>query len=708
MIEGRSSSSSSLLLTTPTSPPRFPSPICNLQVPSTKTQAPKHHKSPPLIQPLKIKEQQQHQQKKKSSYITTTKTQRFSEKDAFPLSLPLHTKNPPAIYKDIQNFARQNKLKEALTILDYLDKQGIPVNPTTFSSLLSACVRSKSLIHGRQIHTYININGLEDNEFLRTKLVHMYTSCGSIEDAERVLDEIPSRETSVYPWNALLRGNVVHGGRRYRQVLDTYSQMRQLGVQLNVYTFSCLIKSFAGSSALTQGMKSHALLIKNGFLSGSILLQTSLIDMYFKCGKIKLARQVFEEIPERDVVVWGAMIAGFAHNRLKREALEYLRWMISEGIYPNSVILTTILPVMGELWALKLGQEIHGYVIKTKSYSKQLFIQSGLIDMYCKCKDLGSGRRVFYASKERNAVSWTALMSGYVSNGRLDQALRSITWMQQEGVKPDVVTVATVLPVCAELKALKQGKEIHGFVVKNGFLPNVSIVTSLMVMYSRCGILEYSCKLFDGMEKKNVISWTAMIDSYLKNRCLDEALAVFRSMQLSKHRPDSIAISRVLSACGELDLLKLGKELHGHVLKKDFDSIPFISAEIVKMYGRCGQIETAKMVFDMNPCKGSMTWTAIIEAYGCNGRYRDALDIFYQVGTNGFSPNHFTFKVLLSICDRAGLADEAKNIFNSMTQRYKIKASEEHYSSIIGLLTRLGRSEEAERFIHLRSLSASR
>ncbi|RZC48721.1 hypothetical protein C5167_017150 [Papaver somniferum] len=709
MIVECRSSPSSLLLTTPTkSPLEYRSQIINstknLQTP--RIQKTHRQKSKPPILPIK-KTEQKNKNIKKKSYIYTTRTHKSSN----PLSIPLHSKNPSSIYEDIQNLARNGKIKEALTVLDYCDKKGIPVNTTTFSSLIEACIRLKSLHHGRQIHTFMNINGFEDNEFLCTKLVYMYTSCGAIEDAERILSNIPSQSNSVYPWNALLRGNVVYGGKRYRGVLDTYAQMRESGIELNVYTFSCLIKSFAGSSALTQGMKCHALMIKNGFVSGSVLLQSSLIDMYFKCNKIKLARQVFEEIPEQEVddVVWGTMIAGFSHNRLKREAVEYLRWMISEGVLPNSIILTTILPVIGELGGLKLGKEMHGYVIKTKSYSKQIFIQSGLIDMYCKCKDMGYGRKVFYGSAERNAVSWTALMSGYVSNGRLDQALRSIIWMQQEGVKPDVVTIATVLPVCAELKALKQGKEIHGYAVKNRLVPNVSIVTSLMVMYSRCGHIGYSCKLFDGMERKNVISWTAMIDSYLKNRCPDEAVAVFRAMQLSKHRPDPIAVSRVLSVCGELGAAKLGREIHAHVLRREFESNPFVATNIVKMYGKCGDIEKAKWVFDMNPYKGPMIWTALLEAYGDNEMYREALRTYDDnVGSSGFNPNHFTLTVLLSICNRAGFADEAKKIFNSMTRRYKIDASEEHYSILIGLLNRLGHSEDAERFTHLSSLATSR
>ncbi|KAF2290378.1 hypothetical protein GH714_012514 [Hevea brasiliensis] len=565
-------------------------------------------------------------------------------------------------------FARQNKLKEAVTIMDYLDQQGIPVNATTFSSLIAACIRSKSLTEAKQIHTYIRINGLGNNEFLRTKLVHMYTSCGSLDDAKHVFDECTS-SGSVYPWNALLRGAVISGGKRYLDVLSAYAEMRELGVELNVYTFSNVIKSFAGASAFWQGLKTHGLLVKNGLVDSSIL-RTSLIDMYFKCGKIKLAQRVFEEMPHRDIVVWGAMIAGFAHNRRQREALDYLRWMVSEGIYPNSVILTTILPVLGEVWAKKLGQEA-----------------------------------VFYGSMERNTVSWTALISGYASNGRLDQALRSVAWMQQEGFTPDVVTVATVIPVCAELKALKHGKEIHAYAVKNLLLPNVSVVTSLIKMYSICGVLDYSVKLFDTMENRNVISWTAMIDSYVVNWCINEALSVFRSMQLSKHRPDSVVMARMLSICSKIKALKLGKEIHGHVLKKNFGTIPFVSAEIVKMYGSCGVINGAKSVFYAIPVKGSMAWTAIIKAYGYNKLWQDAVRLFHKMISDGFTPTHFTFKVVLSICDQAGFADDACRIFDIMSQRYKIKASEEQYSIIIGLLTRAGRIQEAERFIKMSSYS---
>ncbi|ONK57758.1 uncharacterized protein A4U43_C09F3790 [Asparagus officinalis] len=389
---------------------------------------------------------------------------------------------------------------------------------------------------------------------------------------------------------------------------------------------------------------------------------------------------------------------------MRREALIVWRRMVSEGIEMNSVIVTSVLPVIGEVLDRKLGREIHGYMVRRyPEFKKMMFVLSGLIDMYCKCGDMVSARHVFYGSTGRNVVSWTALISGYASNGRLEQALRSIVWMQHERIQPDVVTVATVLPICTQLKALKQGKEIHAYALKNWFIPNSSVETSLVNMYAECGKLDCSCRVFDGMRNKNVIAWTALIDSYIKNDHLIDALDVFRSMRLVHHNPDAVALGRVLSISGNLKALRTGKEIHAQVYKMKLESTPFLVGEIVKMYGKNGDTENARKVFDGVHSKGSLTCTAIIEAYGYNGRYREAIDLFDWMQSQGYVPNHFTFDAILGICERAGFAKEAVEVFDSMVKKYKLKATEGHCDSIIGLLTRTGRVMEAQRFIYLKS-----
>lgn len=412
--------------------------------------------------------------------------------------------------------------------------------------------------------------------------------------------------------------------------------------------------------------------------------------------KVELARQVFDEVPKRDVNAWSAMITGFARDGMVREVLEYTRSMVEEGINPTLVVMTVILDVIGEVRVRNLGREAHGFVVKRSFYYDELSILSALIDMYRKCGDVGLGSRVLYSVMKKNGDCWIGLMSG-----KLEVAMRSIVRLKR--FQPGAVAVASLLPICAQLKGLKQGKEIHAYALRHWFLPNVTIVSSLMVLYSKCGLIEYSVRLFERMERRNVVLWTAMIDSCVKNECLHEALSVMRSMVLSiEHRPDTVNVARMLRVCGKLKVLKLGKEVHGQVLKMGFASVHYVAAELIDMYGICGDVDKAKLVFSAIPVKGSMTWSALIRAYGYKEWYQDAIDLFSEMISNGCAPNRFTFEAVLSICDRVGFVEDALRIFDLMS-RYKIEASKEHCTIMIQLLTRYGKLDEAQRFLEMSS-----
>ncbi|TVU00999.1 hypothetical protein EJB05_53558, partial [Eragrostis curvula] len=612
------------------------------------------------------------------------------------------SKNAHALSAELRRLARAGRLPSALPLLDHLSHRGVPASASAFAALLSAC---RTLTQARQVHAHLRIHGLDANEFLLARLVELYLALGATGDAREVLDAMP--RATAYSWNALLHGHVRRGrGEAAGPVADAFAEMRAAGASANEYTYGCVLKSISGSARPSMAMATatHATLIKNAFAGAPGMLMTGLMDVYFKCGKVKLAVRVFEEMPERDVVAWGAAIAGFAHKGMKREALEHFRWMVEGGIKVNCVVLTSIVPVIGELRARNLGREIHGFVLKKFGDRKDVArVQAGLVDMYCKCGDMASGRRVFYSTKKRNAVSWTALMSGYASNGRPDQALRCIVWMQQEGIRPDLIAVGTVLPVCTKLKALREGKQLHAYALRRWFLPNVSLCTSLITMYGSSDHLDYSHRVFHAMDKKTVQAWTSLVDAYLRNGDPSTALDLFRSMLLTSRRPDAVAITRMLSACSGIGALKVGKEVHGQVLKLRMEPIPLVAAELVNMYGRCGDLKAAQRVFSRTESKGSMTCTAIIQAYAVNQRHKEALDLFAWMLSNKFVPSHATFDVLLRICDMAGLHDEALEIFNSMVQDYNLEASQENYDCIIRLLSGAGRISEAQRFADLKA-----
>jgi len=389
------------------------------------------------------------------------------------------------------------------------------------------------------------------------------------------------------------------------------------------------------------------------------------------------------------------MITSLARNGMIKEVLGYTRLMLVEGITPSLVVMTVILDVIGKAGARNLGREAHGFVLKNMYY-RELSILSALIDMYQKCGDVGSGSRILFGVMKRNGDFWIGLVSG-----RLEVEMRSVIRLKR--FRPGAAAVASLLPICAKLRALKQGKEIHAYALRHWLLPNVTIVSSLMVLYSKCGVIEYSIKLFDEMERKNVVSWTAMIDSCIENGGVCEALGVMRSMTwMTKHKPDTVTMARMLHVCGELRVLKLGKEVHGQVLKRGFASVHYVAAGLIDMYGVCGDVGKAKLVFSVVPDKGSMAWSALIRAYGHKEWYQEAIDLFDGMISNGCSPNRFTFEAVLSICDRAGYVEDSLRIFDLMS-RYKVEASKEHCTCMIRLLTRYGKLDEAQRYLEMSS-----
>ncbi|KAK7382832.1 hypothetical protein VNO80_01931 [Phaseolus coccineus] len=425
--------------------------------------------------------------------------------------------------------------------------------------------------------------------------------------------------------------------------------------------------------------------------------ETRLNSFYLKRGKLEFARQVFDKSPKRDVNAWrwSTIITRFARNGMIKEVLGYTRSMLVEGINPSLVLMTVILDVIGKAGARNLGREAHGFVVKNM-YFKELSILSALIDMYHKCGDVGSGNRVLFSVMKWKGDFWIGLVSG-----RLEVEMRSVIRLKR--FRPGAGAVASLLPICAQLRALKQGKEIHAYALRHWLLPNVQIVSSLMVLYSKCGEIEYSIKLFDQMELKNVVSWTTMIDSCIENGGMCEALGVMRSMTWrTEHKPDTVTMARMLHVCGELKTLKLGKEVHGQVLKSGFASVYYVAAGLIDMYGICGDVDKAKLVFSVVPDEGSMAWSALIRAYGHKEWYQEAVDLFDDMISNGCSPNRFTFEAVLSICDRAGYVEDSFRIFDLMS-RYKIEASKEHCTCMIRLLTRYGKLDEALRYLEMSS-----
>eukprot|EP01018_Ginkgo_biloba_P013166 Gb_21057 [translate_table: standard] len=623
--------------------------------------------------------------------------------------------------EDVRMLCNEGQLKEALHILHVTDQH---VDNSAYVSILQLCIQKKALSEGKLVHTHINETGFMPDRFLVNRIANLYAKCGALVDARRVFDEMPQRDAP--SWNVMIAAYSRCG--LAEEALLLFNRMEECGMQPNEFTFASVLPACGKLAALEQGMEIHEKIITKGFQSDAFV-ESGLVDMYAKCGNIEKARNLFDKMHQRDAISWTAMIAGYLQNGQGVGAIKIFQQMQLAGVKPDSKTFATVLAACADLADLEQGMEIHRETIRC-GLESDVFVGTALVDMYAKCGNTEKARHVFDKMHQRNAVSWNAMTAGYTQNGLVGEAVERFqrmperdvaSWtvmiagyaqngqnaealnlfqqMQQAGVKPNQNTFASVLPACANSAALERGIEIHQEISRSGFQINVIVQSALVDMYAKCGSIEKAREVFDKMNQRNVVSWTAMIAGYVQNEQSTEALQFFRQMQLAGVKPDQNTFASVLPACADLAALEQGMEIHDDIIQNGFASNVFVENALIDMYAKCGNIEKARYVFDKMHERNVISWTAMIAGYAMHGCGKEALKLFEEMQNSGVNPNHITFVCVLSACCHAGLVEEGLRYFDCMGQYYHITPTMRHYVCMVDLLGRAGRLDEAQDFI---------
>ena len=340
--------------------------------------------------------------------------------------LPL-VEETPAVLKG-SDYAKLHRIH-------YIDSRAALLNS------IKLCGKQKNLCEAIKIHTNIRECGLIQKDVnVGTALISMYAKCGSLSLAKEVFEELPAQDT--VSWTALIAGYAQNG--LGNEALECFGQMREKGLLPNAITFTCLLKACSILRLIQTGEEIHSEVLKQGLLEKDF----ALMDMYAKCGMLNKAQEVFEELPVRNVVTWTAMIAGYTQHGLNDEALSCFRQMRDEGISPNVVTFTCILKVCSTIRSLDIGQMIHEEVRKQMLLENDIMVGIALVDMYAKCGDIGKAQEVFEKLPVQDVVSWNALISGYVKEKLLNEALECFWKMKKLGVYPDAVTYTCILKIC--------------------------------------------------------------------------------------------------------------------------------------------------------------------------------------------------------------------------------------------------------------------
>ncbi|TYJ49534.1 hypothetical protein E1A91_A01G140100v1 [Gossypium mustelinum] len=322
--------------------------------------------------------------------------------------------------------------------------------------------------------------------------------------------------------------------------------------------------------------------------------------------------------------------------------------------------------------------------------------------MYGKLGMVEDSERMFHSLSERNLISWTALISGYVRNGCSGSAADIFLELFYHGIYCDPSCLVTVLDGCSECRNLDLGVQLHGFVIKSGYLCDANIVTALVDMYSKSDNLKSAKIVFDGFSSKSIALFNAILVGFIKtNRDDDDedAMVLFRQLRFAGIKPDLVTFSRLLSLSANQACLVKGETLHAYTIKTGFESSLMVSNALITMYAKCGSIEGACQIFDGMHCRDSVSWNAMVSAYSIHGQGKAALRLFKEIKGEGFAVDEFTILAILQACCYTGLWHNGIHIFNEMESSYKINPLIEHYACMVDLLGRAGCLSEAMNLI---------
>ncbi|GJX44351.1 pentatricopeptide repeat-containing protein [Tanacetum coccineum] len=535
-------------------------------------------------------------------------------------------------------------------------------NSSPLATLLNQALNSKSPSkHTQIIHAQIIKSTFCSETFILNRLIDTYSKSGLFNDAYKVFDEMPER--NVFSWNTVL-------------------------------------------ASLTN------------------------------TGRLDEARKVFSQMGVTDQCSWNSMVSGFGKYDRFKESVEFFVRMHGEGFVLNQYSYGSVLKSCAGLRDVRIGVQVHGSVVKSP-YEGDVYMGSALIDMYAKCGNVGCAEKVFDGMSFRNVVTWNSLITCYEQNGPASEAINVFKKMMDGGIEPDEVTLASVISACATLSNLNLGRELHNRVVKfNKLRDDIVISNALVDMYAKCSKIDEARWIFDtmplrnivsetsiisgyaksanvetarsifvNMPDRNIVSWNALIAGYTQNGDNETALKLFLKLKQDNVFPTHYTFGNLLGACANLADLRLGQQAHTHVVKHGFkfelgpESDIFVGNSLIDMYVKCGSVEDGKQVFIKMVHRDLVSWNAIIVGFAQNGYGVETIDLFKEMLASGEKPDHVTLIGLLSACSHAGLVDEGRRYFYSMSKEYGVEPTRDHYACIVDLLGRVGCLDEAKNLI---------
>ncbi|KAJ8768460.1 hypothetical protein K2173_021613 [Erythroxylum novogranatense] len=512
-------------------------------------------------------------------------------------------------------------------------------------NLIKKCPSLRTL---KSIHAHLLVSAsIPSSDLALNKILRLYSRFGAICYAQKLFDQLP--EPNSYLWSALVHGFVE--GKRYEDALLIFIRMRRESVTPLNFTIASVLKALARLEKKKDGQVLQGSALKLG-VGCDLIVQNAFIDLFMRCGEVDLARQLFEEMEERDVVTWNSMVFGYGNNGILDIALHFFNRMEERDVIS---------------W-------------------------TSMIQGYVRAGDMVQARALFERMPTKDLTSWNVMVSSYLDAGDVASARHIVESMPICDVRIHNLMISGYCKA-GNLQAAREFFES---------MPSKNVASWVLMMdgYIQVEDLDNARCLFDQMAEKNLVAWSTIIGGYSKIGKPHSALHLYKYFKEYGLKPDETFILIIISACSQLGILHIAEsviqEFEGFSLLSNLH----IATSLIDMYAKCGSIERAVEVFEMVDRKDLLCYTTMITAFANHGLSQHAISFFYKMQKANIEPDALAFLGVLTACNHAGRANEGRIFFKQMKDEYGIQPSEKHYACVVDLLGRAGCLEEAHNLVN--------
>ncbi|WOG90091.1 hypothetical protein DCAR_0209332 [Daucus carota subsp. sativus] len=567
----------------------------------------------------------------------------------------------------IAGYINSGSYESAWEFLKSMKRNGVVLDGYSFGSILKGIACDTRLFLGQQVHSDIVKMDCQGNVYAESALLDMYAKCGRVEDAMRVFECMPERNS--VSWNALIAG--------YVEVGDVFNSFRLMSCMKREHmspddgTFAPLLTLLEDPVFYKLMLQLHGTILKHG-LAHCNTVYNATITAYSECGSIQDAKRMFDSCPfARDLVTWNAMLAAYIVHEQETNAFKLFLNLRELGLTPDLYTYTSIISACSGKPQEFQGKSLHGLVIKV-GLEQSTPISNSLMAMYIRLNSLYMEEAffIFSSMKFKDRVSWNSILTGFSQYGLSENALKLFQDMRLNYQEIDHYAFSAVLRSCADMAALQLGQQVHVLSLKSGLETNEYVTSSLIFMYSKCGYIEDARRCFESTCKDSSVSWNSIMFGYAQHGQGQVALDLFHLMKNENIKMDHITFVAVLTACSHIGLVDEGKEFL-QCMESDYGIPPRMEhyACAVDLFGRAGRLQEAKALVEAMPFQpDAMVWKTLLGACRMCGDIKLASEVASYL-LESDPGEHCTYVLLSDIYGHLRRWDEIATVKRLMRER---------------------------------------